>query len=402
MNARVLIVLSIAVFYVMTACQSQPQSLGMRMAETLMKTYPDSIVVKKAGEKIVTRPTEWDYEQGVVLKGIDLLWNQTHDKKYIDYMKKIMDNFVQPDGSIRTYDSSDYNSDDITPGRILLSLYKYTNDRKYKIAAYHLRTQLTNQPRTNEGGFWHKLRYPYQMWLDGLYMYGPFYAEFASTFNQAQSFDDIANQFIWINNHARDKKTGLLYHGWDESKTQKWANPQTGCSPQFWGRSIGWYAMALVDVLDYFPQDHPKRNELVSIFKQLASALQNYQDKSSGLWYQIVDKADAKGNYAEASASCMFTYALAKGARVGYLDASFSKVAEKGFDGIVKNFIDKGEDGCIHLTHTVSVGGLGGKPYRDGSYEYYLSEPLRVDDLKGMGPFIAASVELERLKQLEK
>jgi unsaturated rhamnogalacturonyl hydrolase len=365
------------------------------MAETIMKTYPDSIVVKRAGEKIASRPTSWDYEQGVVLKGFDLLYQQTHEEKYLAYMKKIIDNFVQPDGSIRTYDITDYNSDDITPGRIVLSLYAATGEEKYKKAAYALREQLKWQPRTKEGGFWHKHRYPYQMWLDGLYMYGPFYAEFAKTFKESQGFTDVANQFIWMEKHARDAKTGLIYHGWDESKKQRWANPETGLSPEFWGRSIGWYAIALADVLDYFPKEHDKQKEIVAIFQRLAVALKKYQDPASGVWYQIVDKAGVKGNYLEASASCMFTYALAKGARLGYLDKSYAAVAKKGFEGLIKNFIEKDDNGLIHLTKSVSVGGLGGNPYRDGSYEYYLSEPLRTDDLKGVGPFIEASVEIE-------
>lgn len=379
-------------------CSAQQATWGERMATTIMKAYPDSIVVKKAGEKIPARPTSWDYEQGVVLKGVDLLWNKTNDARYLEYMKKIMGNFVQHDGSIRTYDALDYNSDDITPGRIVLSLYRYTKEEKYRKAAYLLREQLYWQPRTKEGGFWHKLRYPYQMWLDGLYMYGPFYAEFAQLFNDAEGFNDIANQFILMHKHAYNAKTNLLYHGWDESKKQKWANPVTGCSPEFWGRSIGWYMMALVDVLDYFPNDHPKRNELISIVKNVALGLQRYQDTSTGTWYQIVDKAGVKGNYPEASASCMFTYSLAKAVRKGYLDKTYEVIANKAFEGIVKEFIEKGNDELIHLTKTVSVGGLGGSPYRNGSYEYYLSEPLRIDDLKGVGPFISASVELELFK----
>ena len=302
------------------------------------------------------------------------------------------------DGGIRTYDIVDYNIDDVTPGRIILSLYNATKQEKYKKAAYRLYEQLIWQPRTKEGGFWHKHRYPYQMWLDGLYMAGPFYAEFAKTFNEEKYFDDIANQFIWMEKHARDTKTGLIYHGWDESKKQRWANPATGQSPEFWGRAMGWYAMALVDVLDYFPKEHVKQKEIVAIFQRLATALKKYQDQSSGVWYQIVDKAEVKGNYLEASDSCMFTYALAKGVRMGYLDKSFSTVAKNGFDGIIKNFIEKDSNGLVHLTKSVSVGGLGGTPYRDGSYEYYLSEPLRTDDLKGVGPFIEASAEIELIK----
>lgn len=389
--APAILLISVSLFN----CHAQPTSWAQRMADNVMKAYPDSIVVKKAGETVVKRPASWDYEQGVVLKGFDQLWKQTGNRVYFNYMKKIVDHFVQTDGSIRTYDLVEFNIDDVTPGRILLSLYKETKDDRYKKAADLLREQLRLQPRTKEGGYWHKLRYPYQMWLDGLYMGGPFYMEYTATFNRSNDFDDVINQFVWMENHARDSKTGLLYHAWDESKAQRWANPVTGQSPGFWGRAMGWYAMALVDVLDYLPANHPRRNELVLILQRLSTALKNYQDLTSGVWYEVVDKGTVKGNYLEASASAMYVYAFAKGARLGYLDKSFAAVAKKGFDGILKNFIETDAQGQTHFTKTVSVGGLGGNPYRDGSFEYYISEPLRVDDLKGIGPFMMASIEIE-------
>lgn len=196
----------------------------------------------------------------------------------------------------------------------------------------------------------------------------------------------------------RDAKTGLLYHGWDESKQQRWANPTTGQSPEFWGRGMGWYAMALVDVLDYFPKNHPKRAALIAILQRLATAIQPYQD-ATGVWHQVVDKPGVKGNYAEASASCMLVYAVAKGVRLGYLDKRFDAMSTKGFEGLIKNFIETDEQGLVHLTKTCSGAGLGGNPYRDGSFDYYIKEPLRVDDLKGVGPFIQASVEMEMLRK---
>lgn len=397
------IILSIILLTAIGCSEAQQKSWGERMAETVMLAHPDSIVVKKyvthgnekAEEKIATSPATWDYEQGVVLKGFDRLWNHTHNKTYYLYMKKIMDRFIQTDGNIRTYDLLDYNIDDVTPGQIVLALYKESNEEKYKKAAAHLREQLTWQPRTKEGGFWHKHRYPYQMWLDGLYMAEPFYAEYSMLFNQAKDFDDVANQFIWMENHSCDSKTGLLYHAWDESKQQRWANPVTGQSPEFWSRAMGWYMMALIDVLDYLPQNHPKRNELIAIFQRISTAVKNYQHPQSYVWYQVTDKASAKGNYPEASASCMFVYAIAKGVRMKYIDKSFSMVAKNGFDSILKNFIETDTNGHIHLTNACSGAGLGGNPYRDGSYEYYIKEPVRKDDLKGIGPFIQASIEIE-------
>ena len=248
-----------------------------------------------------------------------------------------MDQFIQADGNIRTYDLFEYNIDHVTPGQVVMALYNETKEEKYRKAAELLHEQLVWQPRTKEGGFWHKLRYPYQMWLDGLYMGGPFSAEFAAVFNETKEFDDVVDQFVWMENHVRDSKTGLLYHAWDESKQQKWADPVTGRAPGFWGRGMGWYGMALVDVLDYLPRDYPRRKELISILQRLAVAVRNYQDPSSGVWYQVLDKGTQPGNYLEASASSMFVYAFAKGTRLGYLDKSYFAAAKKGFEGMQNN-----------------------------------------------------------------
>jgi unsaturated rhamnogalacturonyl hydrolase len=316
-------------------------------------------------------PAKWTYDHGLVLKGIERVWINTGDKQYFDFIKRSMDQFVADDGTIRTYSQDEYNIDNILPGRNLLFLYKATREEKYKKAAALLREQLNTHPRTSEGGFWHKKIYPSQMWLDGLYMGEPFYAEYAVTFNEPAAFDDIAKQFILMERHSRDDKTGLLYHGWDESKQQRWANPQTGRSPNFWGRAMGWYAMALVDTLDYFPEKHKQRAELVAILNRLAQAVAKYQEPRSGLWYQVLDKGTAKGNYLESSAACMFVYALAKGVRDGHLPDSYMQVARNGYSGILREFVKTDAHGQLNLEGTVNVGGLGGNPYRDGSYEYY-------------------------------
>ena len=250
-----------------------------------------------------------------------------------------MDHFVADDGSIRTYTIDEYNIDHILPGRNLLSFTKSQRQEKYRKAAALLREQLKTHPRTSEGGFWHKKIYPSQMWLDGLYMGEPFYAEYAVTFNEDAAFDDIAKQFILMERHSRDDKTGLLYHGWDESRKQRWANPTTGRSPNFWGRAMGWYAMALVDTLDHFPQKHPQRAELIAILNRLARAVAKYQDPRSGLWYQVLDKGGAKGNYLESSAACMFVYALAKGVRNGYLPRSYMQGRQRGLSRHLKEFV---------------------------------------------------------------
>lgn len=340
-------------------------------------------------------PSKWTYDHGLVLKGIERVYAATNDKQYLDFIQRSIDHFVSDDGSIRTYKLDDYNIDNILPGRNLLFLYKTTGNEKYRKAAALLREQLKTHPRTSEGGFWHKKIYPSQMWLDGLYMGEPFYAEYAATFNEDGAFDDIAKQFILMERHSRDDKTGLLYHGWDESKQQRWANRATGRSPNFWGRAVGWYAMGLVDTLDYFPQKHPQRAELIAILNRVARAVAKYQDARSGLWYEVLDKGDAKGNYLESSAACMFVYALAKGVRNGYLPTSYMKTADDGYRGIQREFVKYDASGNFNLAGTVSVAGLGGNPYRDGSYEYYLSEKVVTNDPKGIGAFLLAATEME-------
>lgn len=368
-----------------------PDNWSARMANTLMHTYPDSFAYDKA------KPARWDYELGLYLYSLEQLWRQTGDGRYYRYIRQQMDFYIQEDGKIRTYDPKIYNIDHITPGRSLLLLWQQTGQEKYRLAAQQLRQQLAEHPRTKEGGFWHKKRYPWQMWLDGLYMGEPFYAEYSKVFNEPQNFDDIANQFIWIENHTRDAQSGLLYHAWDESHEQRWANKTTGQSPHFWGRAMGWYAMGLVDVLDHFPKDHPKQQQLLEILQRLAMAVTKVQDAKTGLWYQVLDKATEPGNYHEASASCMFTYALLKGARLGYLDAPYLETGKKAYAGILKEFMVQSADGAWHLDKVCSVAGLGGDPYRDGSFQYYISEPIRKDDLKGAAPFMLASLEMERL-----
>ncbi len=338
----------------------------------------------------------WDYEQGVMLHAIWMVYQKTHYKKYFDYIKHDLDQYLTEDGKIKTYDFNKFRLDDITPGRTLLNLYEATKDSKYKTAAELLRKQLSEQPRIPEGGFWHKEIYPEQMWLDGLYMAEPFYAHYAVLFNEPKDFDDITKQFILMAKHGRDPKTGLFYHGWDYSKKQKWADPKTGDSPCFWGRSIGWYLMGLVDVLDYLPKNNTKRLELISIFKGLCKSLVKFQDKKTHLWYNVIDKPDEGGNYLESSASAMFMYVFAKGANKGYLSKDYFLNAEKIFAGLKDNLIRKGEDGFPSLINTCAGAGLGGDSYRDGSFKYYSNVPKRDDDFKGVGPFIMGAVELEK------
>jgi len=369
---------------------SAQQKLSEQVAATVMNIWKDSLPI--GGN------AKWSYDMGVVLKGFEGIWQRTGDRKYYNAIQAKMDWFVQNDGSIKGYEADEFNLDHVNNGKLLLLLYRVTQKEKYLKAAQLLREQLRQHPRTNEGGFWHKKVYPYQMWLDGLYMGEPFYAEYSMLMHNDTAFNDIANQFIWMEKHARDPKTGLLYHAWDESKQMKWADPQTGLSKHFWARAMGWYSDAIVDALDYFPQTHPKRQALIDILNRLVVAIEQQQDKTTGLWYDVMNYngPGKEKNYFEASASSQFVYAIAKGVRKGYLPASKIEIAKKGYDGIVKRFI-KVEDGQTNLHGTVKVSGLGGNPFRDGSFEYYMSEPVIVNDPKGIGAFLLASNEIEML-----
>lgn len=375
-----------------TSLAQKNEPLSQRLANTLM----NRIWLDDDGTPVGI-PQKWNYEQGVQLKAVEQMWYATGDPKYFNFIKRGMDFWYDKDGNLRGYDLDEYNIDHVTPGRATMTLYRVTNDAKYKKAVELIRSQLKTHPRTKEGGFWHKKIYPFQMWLDGLYMGQPFYAEYSMVFGE-DNWNDIANQFIWMEKHARDRKTGLLYHGWDESREQRWANKETGLSPHVWGRAMGWYAMALVDTLDYFPKNHPRRAELVAILQREAGAITKYQDKD-GLWWDIIDLHGKEKNYHESSASAMFVYSLAKGVRQGNLPEKYLQTAQKGWAGIQKEFIKELPDGNLDWEGTVSVSGLGGNPYRDGSYAYYMSEKLRTNDAKGLGPAVMAAVEMENLER---
>jgi unsaturated rhamnogalacturonyl hydrolase len=362
---------------------------SQRAADAAMMRWPRGLI-----DRPNAKPA-FKYELGVLLEGIDDVYLNTADPRYFNYTKSAVDELVTADGAIPTYKPEENQLDSILMGRQLLRLYGVTQGKRYLTAATLLYDQLQKQPRTPSGGFWHKQRYPNQMWLDGLYMAEPFYAEYASISHQPEKFADITHQFALAAEHMRDAKTGLLYHGWDESKEQRWADKKTGLSPEIWGRAMGWYMMALVDTLDHYPADDAGRKQLLAILGEEAAALVRVQDAQTGLWYQVLDKGGAKGNYLESSCSSMFVYALAKGVRRGYLPERYLANAERGYKGILAKFIEVGPGDDVSVTGTVKVGGLGGDPYRDGSYAYYLSEKVVANDPKGVGPFIMAATEME-------
>jgi len=360
-----------------------------RMALSIMKRHPEAYQIDGQMEP------KWDYVHGLVLTSFEALFKQTKDQQYYNYIKQYADATIDKNGAVSSYKFDTYNIDMVTAGRILFNLFETTEDTRYLTVLHLLRKQIAEQPRTASGGFWHKKMYPNQMWLDGLYMGEPFYAQYTVRFEKGAQLNDIAKQFELIQLHATDKKTGLLYHGWDESKQMSWADKTTGCSPNFWSRSIGWYVMALVDVLDYFPKNHPKRKELIGYLNSISNSLVPFQDKS-GLWYQVTDKGGSEGNYLESSGSSMFAYAMAKGANKGYLPLKFKAIANKAFDGLTTQLIKTDSDGQIHITQACAVAGLGGNPYRDGSYSYYVNERKKDNDPKATGSFILAALELNR------
>ncbi len=378
-----------------TFSSATPLEWSARLADSVMALRGDAPAWKPGGR------ARWDYSVGVFTLSLLKLNGQESNPRYVAYSTNVIGSFITDNGNIQTYVADEYQLDSLNSGKTALALWRLTGDGRYQKAAALLRKQFDTQPRTFDGGFWHKQRYTNQMWLDGIYMAEPFYAECAQLFGETNSFDDIARQFRLIDEHTYDAKTGLNYHGWDAAKIQPWANPATGCSSNFWGRADGWYAMALVDVLDYFPTNHPARPQIIATFRKLCAGVVKWQDPQTGLWWQVMDQGNRKGNYLEATASSMFVYALAKGVNHGYLPLADAAVAEKGYGGIVKNLITDDGGGIWSLTQCCSVAGLGvasaaGRP-RDGSFDYYVSEPVVKNDLKGVGPFILAGIELQQL-----
>ncbi|MBL9214742.1 MAG: glycoside hydrolase family 88 protein [Opitutaceae bacterium] len=345
----------------------------------------------------------WDYSPGVFALGLVRLGERTGNDAYTQFGTRAVASHVNPDGTIQGYQEEDYNIDNITPGKVLLAaLARGVKDEAYATAARTLRGQMARHPRTSEGGFWHKKRYPHQMWLDGLYMASPFLAQYAVLFDEPALFEDVARQIVLMDRHSYDPATGLFWHAWDEAHAQSWANPQTGHSPNFWTRAIGWYGMAIVDTLDYLPVDRPEIDEIVNILRRLADGAVQWQDPQSGLWWQVPNLGTREGNYLETSGSAMLVYALAKGVNQGYLPRErYLPAIRRGFEGLVRMRVKENPDGGIRLTHICYGAGLGytmanGRP-RDGSFEYYVSEPVVDNDPKGTGPFLLAGIEVDRL-----
>ncbi|WP_163408246.1 glycoside hydrolase family 88/105 protein [Flavobacterium ajazii] len=360
-----------------------------RMALSIIKRHPEAWKIDDH------EAPKWDYKIGMILTAYQKLYEKTNNQKYYDYVKGYADTFIDETGNIKKFDPKNHSLDNINAGKILFDLYNKTKEEKYLTALKALRNNFDDYPRTPSGGFWHKKIYPNQMWLDGLYMGEPFYARYTAEYEKGEKLNDVAHQFELLHQHTFDIKTDLYFHAWDESKQMAWANKETGTAPHIWLRALGWYGMALVDALDYFPKDHPKRNELIKYLNELAIAVSKYQDKT-GLWYQIPNLQNKKGNYLESSGSSMLVYFLAKGVHKGYLPVKFEKVADKGFEGLIKNLIKVDKDGEVHITQVCASAGLGGNPYRDGSFEYYMNEKIVTDNSHGLGAFLLAAIELDK------
>ena len=357
--------------------------VSQQIAQTIQHVFPHG------------RGDDWNYDEGTVLDGMDTLWSVTANPEYLRYIQQCTDRFVNEDVAIRTYKPDEQSLDVILMGRKLIFLNRVTGLEKYRKAALLLYNQLEHQPRTPEGGLWHKKRFPNQMWLDSLYMAEPFYAEYAVDFHHPADFADIDRQFQLLEDHARDPKTGLVYHGWDAAHQQKWANPTTGDSPSLWSRAMGWYAMGMVDVLDSIPASNPAHAHMIARLQRFAKAIVAAQDPD-GLWWQIADKPHQPGNYEESSATAMFVYTLQKGVRKGYLPVEDRGPARKGYDAILAKFVKPDAEGILHLSGTVDAVGLGGTPYRDGTFAYYTGVRQVTDDARGLGALLLAAVEMER------
>jgi unsaturated rhamnogalacturonyl hydrolase len=371
-----------------------PLEWSKRMADSETARKGDKHAWKEGGS------AKWDYTVGLFTLSLLKLNESVPNARQVAFVTNTIGSFISDEGSIHGYKPEEFQLDALNPGKTVLALFNLTHEERYKKCASMLRKQLDTQPRTSDGGFWHKQRYTEQMWLDGLFMGAPFYAECAQLFKTPKDFDDVAKQFRLIDQHLYDAKSGLFFHGWDSKKVQDWANKDTGCSSNFWGRAVGWYVMGIVDTLDFLPADHPDRAWLIAHLKKTADGIVKWQDADTGLWWQVMDAGKREGNYLEATCATMFVYSLAKGANHGYLGKEFTPAILKGYNGIVTKLI-KNDGEKISLTQCCSVAGLGASPSngykRDGSFVYYVHEPIVENDLKGVGPFILAGIEIQKL-----
>lgn len=388
------------------ASEDRPyKSMAQWMTYSEMKRTPKSYLLDFASKP------RWNYAVGIELEGLLDTYRVHGDDSILNYLHTYRQKMIDERGDVVGYDYNAFNLDNVRPAKFILRMQQYGAKKGEKIALKTFMKQLLNQPRTREGVFWHKAIYANQVWLDGIFMGLPFYCDYAvktcSPRKARRILDDAVNQMMQTDIRTYDEKTGLWKHAWDETHRQFWANPLTGQSRHTWARALGWYVMAMTECLDVMPDDYPRKAEVVALLQKVMKAVVQYQDKKSGVWYDVLDVESPK-NYLESTASCMFAYVLLKGSRMGWLDTDFNEAGKRAYEGILKRFIRVNKDRTISLTDCCSVSGLGpGKgPFvpagkenykRDGSFDYYMSEPIRDNDAKGIGPFIWASLEMERL-----
>ena len=365
--------------------------------------YIESLVQQSTPERTAwnqerlrtTGKTDWNYIDGCMLTALETLSEITGNEGFADFVESVLDYYVQPDGAISTFAAEKHRLDDINEGRVLFPVYQRTGKEKYRLAAGTLRDALRRQPRTAEGSYWHKEVYPDQVWLDGIYMALPFQALYERHFGTGD-YSDIIGQIRTVRDRMRDEKTGLYYHGYDCSRKAYWADPVTGRSRSFWLRAIGWFTVALTDLCEIVT-DAAAREEIADILRDLASSLKHYADPATGLYWQVVDQAGREGNYLESSGSAMIAYGMLKGARLGVLGEEYRSLGMRTFDGLLNHCLTFTGDrmGLDHICLVAGLGTMGGK-VRDGSYEYYISEPVVSDDAKGVAPFLLCYSEVKR------
>ena len=396
MRKIIIITTALAVFSALTATARAPK-LYFDLVRSEMARCPDASYLDGRQGTL-----KWDYTTGLELKAFLDVYSHSEQneesRSILSYVDAWYDTMIDENGRIHKYKVSNYSTDHICPGRTLFQLYDLTGKEKYRMAMDTLYTQIQGMPRTPEGGFWHKKVYPYQMWLDGLYMAQPFYAEYTSRYvpenERLANYVDITRHFLIVAGHTFDYETGLYRHAWDSSHKMFWADPRTGQSDHAWGRALGWYCMGIVETLPLLPDGTPGKKELIDVLKEIYKILPYYADPKTGMWYQVLDRPGAEGNYVEATCSAMFTYAMLKGRRLGYLDIP-EKTCKKTYKAFVKTFITR-EKGLVNLNRCCEVAGLGGKDNRRGDYQYYINERVRSNDPKGIGPAIWAALEMDK------
>ena len=355
----------------------RPLSYAMEACDTIMRKFE--------AQDLPPKP-QFHYPAGVFLSGMQKTYRICKEEKYYEYIKRFVDEYIDADGNVLHCDSG--SMDDIMPGILMYDLYKRTGDERYRKALDTLVGYIIDFPRSPEGGFWHKKRYPNQMWLDGLYMGGPICAQYGKEFGRPLCFEVCAYQALLMEKRTKDPETGLLYHAYDQSRAMAWADPVTGQSPEFWGRSMGWVPVALLDDLDFFPEEFAPRGEIIRMTTDLLKALVPYQDEKTGLWYQVVNKGDDPRNWLETSCSCLYVAAICKAVRRGFLDRSYLRFARKGYEGIISR-LKWDEKGIIIDGVCIGTG--------VGDYEHYLARPTSANDLHGMGAFILMCQEAEQV-----